>query len=396
MKIIIEDKSRAVLFNNVFYDTNVEIDVPLTEALRLTRLYNIRAQWDKHEYDPLLWKEKKIVNITADVDFTSGWGNVSRHLLLDGSRHMDMRWNGRMIEANDYGITSIARKDIHPNAAMLWHEQPKNSWCEKRFPRNGAITMFETTHVPPSWIHSLNHMDFILVPCKQNVEMMRNSKVTPPIEVIHWGVDDTMFYEMERSNDVFTFGSMGALSVRKGTDMLVKAFLEAFPTQKDVKLLLKTSYNIFPFAVKDPRVEVQMMPVSHGELIDSFVKKVDCFVFPTRGEGFGLPPLEMMATGVPVIITNWSGPVEYMNEDVGWLLDYKLVRASNFTDYVYKEECGDWAEPSYEQLVDMMRYAYNHQDEVKAKGKAAAEYVKKNWLWKQKILTLVDALEKHL
>jgi glycosyltransferase involved in cell wall biosynthesis len=42
---------------------------------------------------------------------------------------------------------------------------------------------------------------------------------------------------------------------------------------------------------------------------------VDCFVLPTRGEGWGLPIFEAMAMGLPVIATNWSGQVDFMNEN---------------------------------------------------------------------------------
>ena len=229
------------------------------------------------------------------------------------------------------------------------------------------------------------------------MEDFKNSGVKIPIELIHWGIDPERFYPLDRSkNKGFTFGINGALSLRKGTDLLIAAFLEAFPTEQDVKLICKTSFNNYPFLVKDKRIEVQMTAVSNDEMLSSFHKRVDCFVFPTRGEGFGLTPLEAMATGIPAIVTKWSGPMEYMNEDVGWLIDYKMVPAKNFTDIVYKEECGDWAEPDKEHLKKLMRYAYEHQDEVREKGKKAAEYVKQNWLWSKTINLYINALEKYL
>ena len=43
-----------------------------------------------------------------------------------------------------------------------------------------------------------------------------------------------------------------------------------------------------------------------------------------------------------------------------------------------------------------MKYAYEHQDEVKQKGKNAAEHVRNNWQWKDKVKMFHDALEKHL
>jgi glycosyltransferase involved in cell wall biosynthesis len=48
-------------------------------------------------------------------------------------------------------------------------------------------------------------------------------------------------------------------------------------------------------------------------------------VLPTRGEGWGLPLAEAMSMGLPVITTNWSGPTAFVDESVGYLLEYDLV-----------------------------------------------------------------------
>jgi glycosyltransferase involved in cell wall biosynthesis len=230
--------------------------------------------------------------------------------------------------------------------------------------------------------------------------MMIDSGVTVPVEIIHWGVDTDKFFELERRSDgVFTFGTMGALSIRKGTHILVEAFERAFPTEQDVRLICKTSNRHYPFMNKDKRIEVQMGPVTHEELVDQFFKRVDCFVFPTLGEGFGLTPLEAMATGIPAIVTGWSGPEDYMNDEVGWRIEHTMDEAKEFSDPrtgVYKEPCGDWAIPQIDHLVSLMRYAYEHQDEVKAKGKRAAQYVREEWTWDAQIGLFEDALNKHL
>jgi glycosyltransferase involved in cell wall biosynthesis len=227
--------------------------------------------------------------------------------------------------------------------------------------------------------------------------MMRDSGVTVPVELIHWGVDIDKFPKVDRKpGRPFTFGHMGALSMRKGTDLIGPAFQKAFPTEKDVRLICKTSKNHYPFWIKDDRIVVQQGQLSQEEMMDKFFKEIDCFVYPTRGEGFGLTIPEAMSTGVPAIATGWSGPVDFMTPEVGWTLDYSMTPAKEFEKNVYFEPCGDWAEPSFDDLVAKMRYAYDHQDEVKQKGNAAAEYIRREWRWDTKIKLFHEALEKHL
>lgn len=395
--IISKDKASSILYEGKFYDTDKELDLSFSEAYRLTRVANVKTSYDSVAYNPDLWKRDRFINFFGDIDLNSGFGNCSFYLVKESQEDLKVALLGKTYGVRDQAIFAALNRQLDQAGVMVWHDQPREQWLYTPFKKNIAIIPWETTVIPKSWIGKINGFDALFVPCKQNMEDFKNSGVKIPIELIHWGVDPDKFYPVERKeSNVFTFGTMGALSVRKGTDILIEAFKKAFPTERDVRLICKTSYNNYPFMVNDDRVEVQMTPVSNDELVTTFFKRIDCFVFPTRGEGFGMTPLEAMATGVPAIVTGWSGPLEYMTPEVGWLIDHAMVPAKNFTDIVYKEDCGDWAEPSVDHLVKLMRYAYEHRDEVKEKGKNAAEHVKQNWLWQSKIKIYHDALNKHL
>jgi hypothetical protein len=399
MKIIINnEKASSIFFDNIYYDTKKIIDVPFSIAIRLSKLFDITFHTDPVPYDAELFSKEKKFAFTSDIDQVSGWGNVSFNL-LKSSLDYKIALTGRLFNINDGNIIKMSKDALMPSECMVWHEQPKASWPNSPFAKNIAIIPFETTGIPKSWISKINKFDALFVPCKQNIEAFKSSGVTVPIELVHWGIDTDKFKVIERPiRETFTFGTMGALSIRKGTDVLVQAFQEQFPKHlyPNVRLICKTSNPYYPFMVKDDRIKVMLMPISHEELMETFFKEIDCFVFPTRGEGFGLTPLEALSTGVPAIVTGWSGPEEYMTDEIGWTIKYSLTPAKDFTDHVYKEECGDWAEPDLQHLKELMLYAYEHQDEVKEKGKSAAKYINDNWQWKDKIKMFHDALEQHL
>ena len=396
--VVVDDsRVRSVYYNGTFFDTNVPREVTVSDALRISRLFKTVVTYPKMPYDSSHWKNNKIFGLSADVDKTSGFGNCSYNLIkYSRDAGFDVRWLGRALSTPE--LTTLGDSEILLDGAMVWHDQPRDSWLTSPFAKNIAIVPFETTKIPSSWVDKINYFSALFVPCKQNIQMMRDSGVKVPIELIHWGVDEEKFYPLERDNKIFTIGTMGALSYRKGTDILVEAFQKAFPPMyfPDVRLLCKTSYNVFPFMKKDKRIQVIQGQYDHDWMINEFAKKIDVFAFPTRGEGFGLTPLEMMATGVPAIVTGWSGPEEYMNEDVGWKIEYDMEEATNFTNEIYKEYCGQWAKPKIDHLVEILRHTYYNREDVLRKGKNAAECVKENWLWKDKIQMYLAALDKHL
>lgn len=385
--------------NGKDYPVDVDLEVPFDEAFRVSREPTVDAKLDyeKVPYDTTLWQNRKFINLITQIDMTSGWGNVAVGL-IKSSKELDIAVAGTALNVPEISVSRAIHMGLKQEGAAVWHEQPRESWLDTPFERNIGLIPWETTRIPASWVGRINRFNALLVPCKQNIDAFRDSGVNIPIELVHWGIDPTRYYPVKRprSNDTFTFGTMGALSTRKGTDMLVRAFQAEFRGDEKVRMICKTSNYQYPFWAKDKRIIEQLGPVSDEELRRDFFVPVDCFVFPTRGEGFGMTPLEAMATGLPVIATGWSGITEYLTENVGWTLKYRLVPATDFATKVYKEDCGEWAEPDQQHLQELMRYAYEHQDEVREKGAAAAEYVQREWTWEKQIPLFTEALSKHL
>jgi glycosyltransferase involved in cell wall biosynthesis len=351
-------------------------------------------------YNPKNWtKDYRKLYWESNADSFSGFGSVSMNAVKSlGNLGVDVCFGGQQFDKKSFPDEEFSnyKKNIDPDCVVIQYRQPgqyRRNMAERMF----GYTPWETSQVPLSWVGQMNKMYGIFTTCKQNVECFKNSGVKVPIYIYYHGVDPLKYPYIERSkNSTFVFGSLGRLSIRKGTDILIKAFKEEFKTEKDVALMLKTSDAMLNLGkIDDSRIIVIGEVCSHEKKLE-YLSQMDCFVFPSRGEGFGLPPLEAMATGIPCIMTNWSGLADFGDKDDTLLLDYKLEPALNFTKDIYKEECGLWAEPDFAQLKQKMRWAYEHRDKIKTMGKQASERVHFNWNWTKSTTDFINTLDKIL
>jgi glycosyltransferase involved in cell wall biosynthesis len=240
-------------------------------------------------------------------------------------------------------------------------------------------SMFESTTIPSGWVKHLKKADKVFVPSK----FCQKSFATRGIEstVVPLGYNDEVYKYIERSkHEEFTFLHYNAFNMRKGFDLVFKAFTEEFKVEEPVKLVLKTISNKSPFPIlksEYPNIEVQRGEYTHAQMHD-LLESADAFLFPSRGEGFGLTPLEALATGLPVLIPNSSGMSEYFDKEY-----FYEVKVEGSCPPVYQSypawDVGTMVEPSLEDLKKQMRYVYEHQAEAKEKGRLGADWVKKNW-----------------
>ena len=244
-----------------------------------------------------------------------------------------------------------------------------------------GLTMHEATRLAPGWAETINQSaDVCVVPCRWNAEVFQESGVTRPIGVAPFGIDPEQYYPLERRRPTgrepytFAWSGNGGSDMRKGWDVAYRAFRKAFGDRKDVRLLLHFRQQIggrSTFA--DENVETVTgfldMPVWRG-----FLETADVFVFPSRGEGWGLPPREAAATGLPVLVTDFGGTAE---EIEAWAMPIRVAGMSVARYGWYQPgEVGEWAEPDVDHLVELMRWCEQHREAASAKGAAAAAWMK--------------------
>ena len=304
---------------------------------------------------------------------------------------------------NAYGDTDAKTDDLLLDDLLRRppaNAAPQVAFCQAdafaavpgRGPRAGW-TMLEVTGLPKAWVDGCNRMDEVWVPASFNVETFQASGVRVPIHVMPLGVD-VDYYNPEitgfRPTDRYTFLSVFEWGERKAPEVLLRAFAEEFKDSDDA-LLLVSVFN------RDPQVDVEreierldlprsgrapivvlVNPRFASYQMGALYRSADCFVLPTRGEGWGMTVLEAMACGLPTIATHWGGIADFLDDGIGYPLDWRLTAAEARCPYY---EGFEWAEPDPDHLRALLRHVYEHPDEARARGLAAAGRVAQTLTW---------------
>jgi len=130
------------------------------------------------------------------------------------------------------------------------------------------------------------------------------------IKVVNNGVDLSNFLPSEKNNNKtnkFVIGTMGRLAKLKGYDIFLEAVSHL--NSKEIEVLILSQDDLkLPNSIK-----ARIIKATNDKQIVDFYRQCDIFVFTSFMEGFGLPPLEAMACGVPVITTDCGGVRDFAN-----------------------------------------------------------------------------------
>ncbi len=179
-----------------------------------------------------------------------------------------------------------------------------------------AYSMFESSRISEAQVKRLNlYFDLVAVPDPFLIEVYQKSGVTIPIFVLPLGRNFTDFLNSplkKGKNHPFVFGSFGYGIHRKNHVTLIRAFAKAFQGRKDVVLAIhcrnldpNVRWQIQKEIAKTEGVEILFTEgyLNQDAFVD-FMRSIDCYVSPSKGEGFSIQPREAMAMGIPTIATD--------------------------------------------------------------------------------------------
>jgi glycosyltransferase involved in cell wall biosynthesis len=280
--------------------------------------------------------------------------------------------------------------------------EPEQAWMYNYRPGDLIFYTFaEASAIPRSWVEAFDRCREVWVPSRFTAGVLAAAGVRAPLRVIPLGLDaDAVPPPQAPESDVFTVMWQGVIcrtrledgSVidgdRKRGHLVESAFERAkLPAARLVLKSIPLRHLRFDRRA-DPVWEIcEVFSASATRALDA---AADLFVWPTRGEAFGLLPLEKLARGVPCLVTNWSGVREYLDDFPEHALDCFTLE-----DVSYNNVRAQMADVDEDGLVAAIRERYERRHEARASRAALAEKTLDLWNFRRTMLPLVrDAVDE--
>jgi glycosyltransferase involved in cell wall biosynthesis len=308
-------------------------------------------------------------------------------------------------------LANADRFDTNAPCIRLWHQHDMSMFVGKH--AHIGFPIFELDTFTEKERHHINSCDVLYV-CsnwakdvitKDIIEKWEDhySPVTHSplmVKVVPLGVDSGIFYPQLSKRKPTIFLNAGKWEVRKGHDILIKAFQAAFPSETNVELWMMCDN---PF-LNDEQVKywknlyndsrVRFIPrVETDEQVADIMRQADCGVFPSRAEGWNLEALEMLSCGKHVIATDYSAHTEFLTDENAFLMPIFDVEPAY--DGIWFHNQGNWGKIDNTQikfLADLMKYIHN----VKQRGELTLNIqgieTAKKFSWINTASTIVEHL----
>ena len=314
----------------------------------------------------------------------------------------------------------------------------------------GVTAGIETDLCSGEWIEGCNRMNLVIVPSKHAKDVFLNTKyekrdkatgqpignveVTVPIEILHEGVrtdifnmnattDETMKETLDNIKEDFAFlfvghwlkGDFG--QDRKDISGLLYTFFETFgDIENPPALLMKTSGGTFSLKDRSGVMEkinlIKQMSkkknlpnvyLLHGDLTEQEIntlynhEKVKALVSFTKGEGYGRPLAEFITSGKPVIVSGWSGHVDFVNPAFHVYLDGELkqVHQSAVWNGIIQAE-SSWFTVNYQKAAETLKDVFKKYKSYLSNSKKSVKEMETKWSYESMRTKFDELLTQYL
>lgn len=309
------------------------------------------------------------------------------------------------------------KKEIDLQVKKLPYLWIRHTWPPKKEIPQGAkwiiMQPWEFTTHRKDFVEIFQQADELWTPSVWSRQSFINSGIPPEkVQIIPNGIDPKLHTPFGSKKELnaksFRFLFVGGTIFRKGIDILLQAFIKTFTASDDVTLIIKdlggdsfykgqTAKEIITDLQNNPENPdiIYISEIYSDEEMAELYRSCDVFISTYRGEGFCLPALEAMANGLPVIVTKGGATDDFVDETVGLLIDSLPLEIGNFIAERELTATAYMLEPSIEDTVHCLKFAYSHPEIMRQLGINGAYRARTQWTWQAstvKVLSRIDLL----
>jgi hypothetical protein len=226
------------------------------------------------------------------------------------------------------------------------------------------LAVFESTKLKPEWYDIVQEVDEVWCPSYKYAKILENdgikvSKIYPHGLEPMWRPVKRQRLPQDKVRFLFEGGS-----ARKNPQFVYEAFKTAFGDSTDVELIIKEKYQnvVREYSgqniIGSPGGNVKIITkiLEPDQMVNLFMMS-DCLVGASAGEGFGLPPLQALGMGIPVIFTEEAVPYSNLLRGLG-------IKSTYGASPWPSMHPGEVLFPDFDDLVDKLKYVKENIDSL--------------------------------
>jgi glycosyltransferase involved in cell wall biosynthesis/tetratricopeptide (TPR) repeat protein len=342
------------------------------------------------------------VRVVGDFDALHSLARVNRELVAGLERDQTLE-----IEKVAPGARRSGRVDVE-----IRHHWPPDFSPVERGTTLVMMMPWELSVIPADWVQPIKRIvdEIWTYSSHTRASFVRAGLPGQMVRVVPLGVDNELFSPIGRRYPLRTTKSLrflylGGTIPRKGFDLALDGYIRAFGPNDDTCLVVKPflsdehyrAMNLDALAERAaadaacPEIEIVEATILADHDLASLYRSCDVLLAPYRGEGFGLPILEAMASGLPSVVTSIGAASDFCDAKTSYLIEAGEVAVTLASGELPATGEFYWAEPDPIALVARLHDAATDEAQ-RATHRSAGLARAARWSWSRTTAVATERL----